>query len=191
MTEAKILSPLDAAFLHIESSRSPMHMASIGLFEKGPLEDEQGNIRVDDIRRLVSNRLSLVPKLRQRPQPGFLGQAPPRWVDDPEFDIVNHILFRRLPSPGSEQELLSVCGEILAAPIDRSHPIWDMTFVTGLEDDMVAVVQRLHHSMADGIAAAELALVLLDPSPESADPDGSAQWRPEPARIASKVPWPM
>ena len=72
MTEAKILSPLDAAFLHIESSRSPMHMASIGLFEKGPLEDEQGNILVDDIRRLVVDRFSLVPKLRQRPQP----QAP-------------------------------------------------------------------------------------------------------------------
>jgi diacylglycerol O-acyltransferase / wax synthase len=180
MTEAKILSPLDAAFLHIESGRSPMHMASIGLFEKGPLEDEYGDMRVDDIRHLVSSRLSLIPKLRQLPQPGFLGQAPPRWSDDPDFDIAHHILFRHLPAPGSEQELLSVCGEILAAPIDRSRPMWDMTFVTGLEGDTVAVVQRLHHSMADGIAAAELAVVLLDPSPISVAPESAAPWQPEP-----------
>jgi diacylglycerol O-acyltransferase / wax synthase len=203
MTDAQILSPLDAAFLHIESGRSPMHIASIGLFEEGPLEDEHGEIRADDIRRLVSSRLSLIPKLRQRPQPGFLGQAPPRWRDDPEFEIANHILFRRLPPPGSERELLSVCGEILAAPIDRSRSMWDMTFVTGLEDGMVAVVQRLHHSMADGIAAAELAVVLLDPSPETSAAESNAAWRPEPrancvegavadvaelARIAWRVP---
>jgi diacylglycerol O-acyltransferase / wax synthase len=180
MTEAKVLSPLDAAFLHIESGRSPMHMASIGLFERGPLEDEHGEIRVEDIRRLVWSRLPLIPKLRQRPQPGLLGQAPPRWRDDPDFDINNHILFRRLQCPGSEHELLSVCAEILAAPIDRGRPMWDMTFVSGVEDDMVAVVQRLHHSMADGIAAAELAVVLLDASRQSATPEQIAPWRPEP-----------
>jgi diacylglycerol O-acyltransferase / wax synthase len=180
MTDAMILSPLGAAFLYIESGRSPMHMASIGLFESGPLQDEHGDIRVDDIRRLVSSRLSLVPKLRQRPQPGFLGQAPPRWSDDPDFDIANHILFRPLPAPASEQEVLSVCGEILAAPIDRSRPMWDMTFVTGLEDDMVAVVQRLHHSMADGIAAAELAVVLLDPSPDRGGTESATPWQPQP-----------
>jgi WS/DGAT/MGAT family acyltransferase len=180
VSPSQVLSPLDAAFLHIESGRSPMHMASIGFFEKEPLEDEHGDIRIDDIRRLVSSRLSLVPKLRQRPEPGFLGQAPPRWRDDPEFDVANHILFRRLRPPGSEQELLSVCGEILAAPLDRSRPMWDMTFVTALEDDLIAVVQRLHHSMADGIAAAELAVVLLDPSPEMAEPGNVEAWRPEP-----------
>ena len=92
------LTPLDAAFLHVESERTPMQMASVGIFEGGPLYDLDGNFRIDEIRRLVASRLDLVPKLRQRPYNGLLGEAPPVWLDDPGFEISEHVRVCRVPS---------------------------------------------------------------------------------------------
>src|SRR6516164_8090012 len=59
MTATRTLSPFEAVFLHIESVRTPMHMASLALFEGGPLTDEHGNLRMDDIRQLISSRFEL------------------------------------------------------------------------------------------------------------------------------------
>jgi WS/DGAT/MGAT family acyltransferase len=176
-----LLTPLDAAFLHIESERSPMHMASIGIFDAGTLLDARGQLRIDDLRARIDARLDSAPKLRQRPKPGLLGQAPPSWQDDPDFDIRNHVQHTELSPPGTERQLFELCSEVLARPLDRTRPLWDLTFVTGMEDHRVAVIERLHHSMADGIAAAELATVLLDISPDASAPEPSPQWVATPA----------
>src|SRR5579871_5416293 len=178
MEVAEALSPLDSAFLHAEGDGIPMHMASIGIFEGRQLEDENGELRIEDLRRLIASRLHLVPKLRQRARSGLLGEAPPTWSDDAAFDIAAHVRQQRLPAPGTEAQLLDLCGELLGTPLDSSRPLWDLTFVTGLVDGKVAVVERLHHSMADGIAAAELAMILLDLSPEVASTPAVQPWTP-------------
>lgn len=178
MPTAQSLSLLDSAFLHAEDDGIPMHMASIGIFEGRQLEDEEGDLRLEDLRRLISSRLHLVPKLRQQARPGLLREAPPTWGDDPDFDVTAHVRWERLPAPGTEAQLLDLCGELLGTPLDPSHPLWDLTFVTGLEGGKVAVVQRLHHSIADGIAAAELAMILLDLSPEVAPTPELPPWTP-------------
>jgi diacylglycerol O-acyltransferase len=180
MATTEALSPLDAVFLHAEDDGIPMHMASIGIFESRPLEDATGELRLEDLRRLISSRLHLVPKLRQRARPGLLGGAPPTWNDDPEFDLTAHVRQERLAAPGTEEQLLEFCGELLGAPLDPSRPLWDLTFVTGLDGGRVAVVERLHHSMADGIAAAELAMLLLDLSPEVTSTPAPQPWVPRP-----------
>ena len=179
-TPTPALSPLEAVFLHIETERTPMHMASLALFEAGPLTNERGNLQLDDIRRLISSRLHLVPKLRRRPRAGLLGQAPLRWQDDPAFDIANHVVERRVPEPGTEAELLDFCGQLLATPLDRSRPLWEFCFVTGVDGGRVALMERLHHSMADGLAAAELATVLLDLSPDWPELSAHEPWHPAP-----------
>jgi WS/DGAT/MGAT family acyltransferase len=178
MTSENVLSPLDAAFLHIESERTPMHMASVGIFEGSPLLDAEGRLRLGDIRRLIASRLELVPKLRKVAYVGLLGEAPPVWVDDPAFDISDHVRLRHLDPPGSELQLRQLYAELLSTPLERRRPLWDLTFVQGLADGRVAVIERLHHSMADGLAATELATVLLDISPEPVQPDDEAPWVP-------------
>ncbi len=178
MPDAQALSPLDSAFLHIEADGTPMHMASIGIFLGETLVDADGALRLGDLRQLISSRLDLVPKLRQRACPGLLHEAPPTWNDDPEFDISAHVRHEHLDGPGDEAQLLRLCGDLLATPLDNSRPLWELTFVTGLQDGRVAVVEKLHHSMADGIAAAELAMILLDMSPVAAPPHATG-WRPE------------
>lgn len=178
MTAPHALSPLEAAFLLVESERTPMHMASVAIFEAGPLQDATGELRIGDIRRLIASRLDLVPKLRQRAQPGLFDQAPPVWLDDPEFDISEHVRVQSLPGRGTERDLLCLCGEILAEPLDRGRPLWELIFINGLSGRRVAAIEKLHHSMADGIAAAELATVLLDLSPNLPEFGDSAGWSP-------------
>jgi diacylglycerol O-acyltransferase len=178
VTSENVLSVLDAVFLHVESERTPMHMASVGLFEGAPLRDAEGAFRIEDARRLIASRLKLVPKLRQVAARGLLGEAPPTWVDDPAFDIADHVRIRHLPSSGTELELRQLCAELLSEPLDRRRPLWDLTFVDGLADGNIAVIERLHHSMADGLAAAELATVLLDLSPEPVEPRDEDPWIP-------------
>lgn len=179
MSPAPALTPLDAAFLYIESDTTPLQMATVGIFEGAPFYDERGVFRLTDIRRLIESRLSMAPKLRQRPQKGLFGQAPPRWVDHPDFDIAEHVRVWRLDPPASEAELTKLCADLMAVPLDRSRPLWDLTFIEGLEGDRVALFERIHHAMADGLAAAELATVLLDLSPSPPPPSHQNPWRPD------------
>jgi diacylglycerol O-acyltransferase len=156
-----------------------MHMASIGIFEGPPLHDADGNFRIDDIRGLIASRLELVPKLRQRASKGLLGEAPPAWVDDPDFEIADHVRVQRLRPPGMEDELRQVCAELIAIPLERTRPLWELIFVEGLSGGRVALVEKLHHSMADGLAASELATVLLDLSAVPPLPEkGAPPWAP-------------
>jgi diacylglycerol O-acyltransferase / wax synthase len=179
------LTPLDAAFLHVESARTPMQMASVGIFEGGPLYDLDGNFRIGDIRRLVASRLDLVPKLRQCPFDGLLGEAPPVWLDDPGFEISQHVRVCPIPPPGTEVELRQLCAELMEVPLEPTRPLWELTFVDGLSEGRVALVERLHHSMADGLAAAELATVLLDLSPVLSPRGEVRPWRPD----TRQPPW--
>ncbi len=177
LRQDRALAPLEAAFLQMESNGTPMHMASVAIFEGRRLKDRNGNLRIDDLRHLVSSRLCLVPKLRQRPNGGFLNEAPPVWSDDAAFDIANHVAQCRAPAPGSQAELLQLCGNILSVPLSQDRPLWELTFIDGLQDGQIALVEKLHHSMADGIAAAELATVLLDLTPEPRTIEDPGAWQ--------------
>ena len=175
------LSPLDTMFLQVESDRTPMHMVSIAFFESQPLLDERCDLRIEDLRRLISSRLALIPKLRQIARPGTLVEAPPVWCDDPTFDITNHVTKRRLSAPGTDTELFELFAEVVSAPLTPGRPLWELTFVEGLANGQIALIEKLHHSMADGIAAAELAMVLLDLSPECPAQPTAAAWQPQDA----------
>jgi WS/DGAT/MGAT family acyltransferase len=192
MPAGEALSPLDAAFLHLESPRTPMHMGLVGLFEGGPLLDRHGRVKVRAMREMIDRRLDLVPKLRRRVQPALLGEAPPVWLDDREFAVAHHVRRSTLPAPGSEAELAELCATILAQPLDRSRPLWELWLVDGLADGRVAIVEKVHHAMADGLAGIALATVLLDvtahPPRRRARQDGPEHpWRPAvpPAAAAS------
>ena len=85
-----------------------MHLASIGIFEGGPLLSEGGALRLAELRQLVSYRLQLVPRLRQKAHAGLWHQAPPTWEDDKSFDIRYHVRECRLPDPGNQAQLLQL-----------------------------------------------------------------------------------
>jgi diacylglycerol O-acyltransferase / wax synthase len=173
------LSSLDASNLRVEDRGLPMHVAALAILEGGPLLDVTGQPRLDVVREHVERRLHLAPRLRQVLYRPRLGMGPPLWVDDPGFDIRGHVLTREVPAPWDEGALLDECSRLNEPPLDRSRPLWEMWLLTGLADGAVALLIRLHHVVADGVAALGLIGTLLDPAPK-VPTDVARGWNPRP-----------
>lgn len=177
-----VLSGLDSLFLHLETPRTPMHAASIAVFESGPLSDAGGRVRLAELERRIAHRLDAVPRLRQRVRRFPLGLVPPAWEDDPHFDLAHHVHVTAVPSPGTDRELLALCAELVSWQLDLSRPPWELWFVEGVAGGRVAVLEKFHHAMADGLAGTQLALALLDARPDAPEDEPGGDWRPSPQR---------
>jgi WS/DGAT/MGAT family acyltransferase len=128
-----------------------MHVAGLVFLDAGPLVDAGGAVRLDAVRAHVESRLS--PRLRQVLVRTGPGEGPQVWVDEPAFDIAAHVRTRSVPSPGDEASLLRVVEELNEPPLPRSRPLWELWLLSGLSDGRLAMLIRLHHVVADGIAA--------------------------------------
>ena len=165
---------------------SPLQVGALCMFEAGPLTDDAGTLRLDDLRRHVESRLDRFPRLRQRLVPVPFAQGRPLWVDDPHFDVSHHLQAAALPRPGDDAQLRSFVSRLIEVPLDPSRPLWEIWFVEGVEGDRVAVVPKISHVMADGMAVLELALALLAPEPVDR-PDEPVPWVADPAPSSSQV----
>jgi WS/DGAT/MGAT family acyltransferase len=174
------LSPVDAANVRAEGRGVPMHVAAVAVVDGAPLLDAAGRLRLEDVRADVERRLHRAPRLRQvlvRPRPGL---GAPAWADDARFDIRRHVRSRTVPPPGDEAALLAVCAELNQPPLDRSRPLWELWLLPGLADGNVGMLFRLHHAVADGIAALALLGTLFGATPRTLPPP-TQPWRPQPA----------
>jgi diacylglycerol O-acyltransferase / wax synthase len=174
------LSVQDAGFLDLEHVGLPQHVAILAVAEGGPLHGPDGRLRVGAVRQELGGRLQLVPRLRQRVLWPRVGQGLPLWVDDPGFDLANHVRTVQVPVPGDQRELLGLCDELCLRLLDRARPLWELWLVAGLANGRVGLVLKLHHSLADGLAAVQLAGLLLDgtaDAPSLTPPP----WQPRPA----------
>ncbi len=151
------LSPRDLELLALESPTAPMHNATVEIFDPG--DSGFGHDRLLD---LIADRISFVPRYRQklRAVPGRL--ANPVWLDDPDFDLGFHVRRSALPRPGSMDQLRELVGRIVSRPLDRSRPLWEVYLVEGLADGRIAVLSKSHIVLVDGVDTVDLGQVLLD-----------------------------
>src|ERR1700744_3774556 len=142
MTER--LSPADVNFFYLEDRTQPQHVGGIAIFEA-----PAGGFDYDRLVRLLEERISLVPRYRQRMKavPGNL--ANPVWVDDPAFDISYHVRRSALPRPGNQEALLEFAARIQARVLDRRRPLWELYLIEGLAGGRVAVLSKTHQAMVD------------------------------------------
>ena len=112
----------------------------------------------------MGDRITFVPRYRQRiaSVPGHV--ANPVWVDDPDFDLGYHVRRSALPRPGTPDQLFELVARIIARPLDRHRPLWEVYFIEGLEEGRVAVLSKSHEVLVDGVHTVDLAQVLLDRS---------------------------
>lgn len=174
------LTALDASFLHAESPATPMHVGSVAVFEGAPFFDDDGRFRIDELRERVASRLHLVPRFRKKVQWVPLGQGRPVWVDDDDFDIARHVRVMVLPGPGSRQQLYDLCELLQMRLLDRDRPLWELWFVGGLDDGNVAMVEKVHHALVDGVSGVDAATATLDLDRDAPFAPGPA-WSPAPA----------
>ena len=168
------LSPLDASFLYLEQTTTPMHVGSVMVFEptSGPVDHAT-------LMRYVQSRIAYVPRYRQRVRlvPGRI--ANPVWVDDENFDISYHVRRSALPRPGTRHQLEELVARLQARHLDRARPLWELTLVEGLADGRFAVVTKAHQALVDGVHAVDLAQVVLDESADDHEPPTHI-WYPAP-----------
>jgi diacylglycerol O-acyltransferase len=172
------LTALDASFLHLERIETPMHVGAVSVFEGAPFRDAAGHFRLADVRDLVASRLHLIPRFRKKLMGVPFGQGRPIWVDDERFDVAYHVRLTALPAPGSRDQLLTLTARIQSQLLDRSRPLWELWFVDGLEGGDVALIQKTHHALVDGVSGVDVATVLLDFTPEPTRPE-APPWSPE------------
>ena len=177
MSPPERLTALDASFLYLERPSMHMHVAAVAVLDPSTRPD--GRLPFEEVRGLISSRLHLAPRLRQRVRmvPGNIGL--PLWVDDPSFDLSFHVRRAALPSPGGTRELADQVQRVLSRPLDRSKPLWELYVIEGLEDGHVATVMKVHHAMVDGVSGTALAAVLYDLDAEPGPLPAPPAWSPE------------
>ena len=168
----RFLSPLDAAFLYVERPNETMHIGGCMVYE--------GEFSREHMIEQVGARMHLLPRYRQRVMfPPFL-VSHPLWVDDPNFDIENHIDEIWLPADSNEQVLGRVAAEAYSGMLDRNRPLWKGIVLRGIPGH-TAVVWKIHHAMVDGVSGVDLTMVLSDVSPTDDLPEPPAEaWAPQP-----------
>lgn len=153
------MTSADAAWLHMDRPTNLMVVNSVLWF------DEPMNL--DRAREVIGERLvERFPRFRQRVAEPRLGVGVPSWEDDPSFDLDRHIHHIALPAPGDQPALHELVGDLISGPLDRSKPLWDVYIIDGYGAGM-ALVARMHHSIADGIALARVLLSMTDDQPDA------------------------
>ncbi len=179
------LSVEDRLHLDLEDANIHTHIAAVLVLEGEPLRRDDGGVDIDRLRDLLDARLFRVPRYRQRIERIPVGDHPV-WVDDASFNLSYHVRHTHLPKPGDDRILKRLVGRIVSQKLDRGKPLWEMWVVEGLEHDRVAVVAKVHHCMADGIASVQLLQALLSFEPEK-DFEPPPVWLPRPVPEPSEL----
>jgi diacylglycerol O-acyltransferase / wax synthase len=146
----------DSVFLNLERDGMPLNVAGVSILE--------GEIPFDAFLQFVESKLSLIPRYLKRLTAPTLNVGLPTWDYDPDFDIRNHVREASLKH-GSDAELKALAGKILSKVMNRQHPLWDMTLVHGLKRNRTALIARMHHCLADGIAGVGIMGTFMNESP--------------------------
>jgi diacylglycerol O-acyltransferase / wax synthase len=167
---------IDAGFLYMETPSVHMHTLKVSILEP----TFPGAYSYDRVKEEVGRRLHLLPPFRRRIVRVPFDFHHPVWIEDPDFDIDAHVHRAEIAAPRGVRQLEELIGEIASSPLDRRHPLWELWFLEGLEQGRIVALVKLHHSVADGTAAAHLLANVMATSVEEIDPPGpTAPWRPE------------
>jgi WS/DGAT/MGAT family acyltransferase len=173
---------MDAAFLSLETSTTPMHVGVVMVLDppEGTRSLFSPTTRDAQIRRVIAQRLHLIGPMRQRAIRVPFGLHHPVWVDDPDFELADHLSRANLPSPGGQAELNTFVASVMSRRLDPDRPLWEMHVVEGLEGDRTALVAKVHHAILDGVSGASMLGAFLDLSPRARVVTLPPPWDPAP-----------
>ena len=173
---------MDAAFLSLETPTTPMHVGVALVLDppEGTRSLFSPSTRYAQIRRVIQQRLHLVPPFRQRALRVPFGLHHPVWADDPDFELDDHLSRASLPSPGGRAELDAFVAGVMSRQLDPDRPLWEMHVVEGLEGDRTALIAKVHHAILDGVSGASVLAAFMDLNPRSRVVALPPEWNPAP-----------
>jgi diacylglycerol O-acyltransferase / wax synthase len=170
------LTALDQLMLRA-SKVWPQHIGALALLDGTNLLEPSGRFRIEAVREAIGSRLQLVPRFRQLVQVPWRGLGGPLWVDAAHFDLSQHVRVLPLPAGSGEAELLLAIERLRSKRLDRARPLWELWFLTGLPGNQIGLFVKLHHAIADGMAAMTTVAAFLDPVPDAPTPPAHP-WTP-------------
>lgn len=156
---------MDGSFLRVETASAHMHVAWSATL-RVPAAIQRPTLA--RLRRHVAARLEGLPRFRRRlayPPPGM---GEPFWVDDPDFDVAQHVL--SLGTTGYElddRRFEMLCDSVLSVPLARDRPLWEIRLAPRMSEGRCGLVAKMHHALVDGRSALEVAQLLFDAEPHT------------------------
>ena len=169
----RYLSPQDAAFLRMESRRTPMHVGALLVFE-WPAAAGPGFLR--ELLVHMRSKPFLPSPFDCKLSRTTLGRVLPQWIPA-TLDVDYHVRHSALPYPGGERELGVLVERLHSQPLDLSRPLWEAHLIEGLENNRFAFYFKAHHCAIDGMAAMKLVNVWLTEDPTDMSGPGMPQQR--------------
>ncbi|WP_111512221.1 WS/DGAT/MGAT family O-acyltransferase [Mycobacterium kyogaense] len=156
----KRLGGWDAVLLYSENPNSHQHTVKAGVIDASA---SNGSFNYHSFRRALEARLHLLDPLRYQLIDIPLGLHHPMWLENCDVDLDYHARRYFVRSPGDRNALDEAIGDIASTPLARDRPLWEFYFIEGLTNDRYAIVGKMHHAVADGLASANLLARALDP----------------------------
>lgn len=178
------LNGLDSVFLFMESTKTPMHVGGLAVYD--PSTRAEKTLSYSEIISFVSQRLHLAKPFRKKISHVPLETDYPYWVDDPDFDIKNHMRRYTLPEPGNWEQLCELAADMFAKPLDLTGPVWQFIYIDGINDvegipkGSFAILSKAHHCAIDGASGVDIASATHSISPEVETPSTVPAYRPKP-----------
>ncbi|WP_455901464.1 wax ester/triacylglycerol synthase domain-containing protein [Rhodococcus gordoniae] len=142
--------------------------------------------------RMMERGTRAVPSFRRKLADSPFGRTPPRWVDDPDFDLSWHLRRIALPHSGGLDAVLPLVRAAAMSAFDKDRPLWEATIVDGLDDGRAAIVLKVHHALTDGIGGIQIANEMVDFERDGTDRGPLPETPPSPASasdLADSVGW--
>jgi diacylglycerol O-acyltransferase / wax synthase len=177
------MTGIDPMFIYSDTPDTPMEIAYACVFDPSTLP---GGYSFERVTAVLETRIPTLQPFRRRLMAVPLGLDHPRWVDDPDFDLADHLHRVALPAPGGDAEFRAKVAEVMGRPLTPEQPPWEMHVVEGMADRKIGLIAKVHHAVIDGVAGAEMLAKLLDLTPEgSAVTEPGRPWVP--ARLPSQT----
>jgi diacylglycerol O-acyltransferase len=168
MSQRERMSPVDTTWLRMDRPVNLMVILAVWVLE--------GPVALKKVEEQLADGLLSYRRYRQKVEVTPAGNY---WRDDPNFDLAHHIKRARLPGSGGKRALERFVGDLASEPLDPNHPLWTVHIVEKYEGG-AAVVFRMHHAIADGIALMGVTMALVDggdnKSRHAAHPDQEEGW---------------
>ena len=174
------LTGVDSTFLYMESPTTFGHVSSLIIYGGENVE----GATFENAKALFAERLHLLDPMRRKLVEVPFDLDHPYWIEDPDLDLDFHIRQTAVAPPGTDEQLAELVSRLIARPLDRSRPLWELYVIYGLEGGRVAQLTKIHHAAIDGVGGAQLLANILDLEPEA--PPKGPEPLPEPERVPSQ-----
>jgi diacylglycerol O-acyltransferase / wax synthase len=171
------LSLFDQLFYKAEKAGlPPIYMCGVMILDP---KQSPYPMNANTVANHLAARMERIPLMRKKVVQDSLRIGSVRLVDDPKFDVRNHVSISMLPKPGGYREFTQRLGEFSEQRIDLDRPPWHHEVIDGLAGGRIAVAMHFHHCVMDGLGAQDALTSIYDAKPVKPEVPTNAAWRVE------------